>query len=156
MIKSYGRFGAVKSLLRASALAVVIGGGVAGFSMPAHAALSAPLQQAVSAGKQLFMHATFGGSGRTCATCHQDAGRGPTVMPNGKRFPSIANAAALFPRYKSRTGRVITLEDQLRGCVRRGLGGQPPAYGSKTMNDLVAYITYLAQGKPINMGGSPK
>ena len=117
MTKLYGYFGTIKSSLWVSALAVAIGGGVAGFSLPAHAALSTPLQQAVSAGKQLFIHATFGGSGRTCAACHQDAGRGPTVTPSGKRFPSIADAAALFPRYKPRTGRVITLEDQLRGCV---------------------------------------
>lgn len=122
----------------------------------AQAAISGPLAKAVAEGKQVFLHDSFGGHGMSCASCHRDAGLGPTVLHNGHRFPSLANAAAIFPRYKARAHKVITLQDQIRGCVARGLGGKPPAYDSATMRSLVAYLTSLAQGKPIDMGGKPK
>lgn len=118
---------------------------------PAMANSNGPMQSAIHAGKKLFTEATFGGNGMNCASCHRDAGRGPTILPNGKRFPSIADAAARFPRYNSRSGKVITLEDQIRHCVRNGLGGTPPAYGGRKMNELVAYLTSLAQGVPIDI-----
>jgi len=34
--------------------------------------------------------------------------------------------------------------------------GKSPAYGSADMNALIVYVTSLSQGKPIDMGGSPK
>lgn len=126
-----------------------------GAMVGAHAAPS-PLAQAIADGKHIFIHDTFGGRGTTCESCHKAAGMGPTVTPNGHKFPSLSNAAAIFPRYSPRAGKVITIEDQIRGCVAGGLGGKPPAYGSKTMRSLVAYLTSLSQGKPIDMGGKPK
>lgn len=138
-----------------SALLLAVLAGFGGMAS-AHAA-SSPLSQAVAEGKHIFIHDTFGGShNMTCESCHKAAGMGQTVTPNGHHFPSLANAATIFPRYNKHAGRVITLEDQIRGCVARGMGGKPPAYGSKTMNALVAYLTSLSKGKPMNMGGKPK
>ncbi|MGA7801247.1 MAG: c-type cytochrome [Gammaproteobacteria bacterium] len=122
----------------------------------AQAAISGPLSKAVTEGKHVFVHDTFGSGGMTCAACHRAAGLGPTVLPNGHRFPNLANAAAIFPRYKARAHKIVTLEDQIRGCVARGLRGKPPAYDSTAMRSLVAYITSLSQGKAIDMGGRPK
>lgn len=136
--------------------AAVMGLALAGFGLAGAAqAADNPLQAAVAQGKHLFIHDTFGGAGMTCESCHKAAGMGPTVV-HGHRFPSLANAAAIFPRYNKRAHRVITLEDQIRGCVVHGMKGKPPAYGSKTMNAMVAYLTSLSQGKPIDMGGKPK
>lgn len=134
---------------------VALLGGYAGLTT-ANAAEQSPLASAVSKGKSLFMHDTFGGNGMTCEACHRAAGLGPTVLPNGAKFPSLSNAAAIFPRYNPRAHKVITIEDQIRGCVARGLGGKPPAYSSASMHELVAYLTSLSQGKPIDMGGKPK
>lgn len=119
----------------------------------AQAAVTGPLAKAVAQGKQIFLHDTFGGQGRTCSACHQGAGLAATVTPKGSRFPNLSNAAAIFPRYSARAGRVITLQEQIRGCVKGALGGTPPAYGSLTMRALVSYLTSLSQGKPIDMGG---
>lgn len=119
----------------------------------AQAAISGPLAKAVAKGKDMFEHDTFGGGGMTCQSCHTAAGKGATVLPNGKHFPSLVTAAAVFPRYKARAGKVITLEDQIHGCIAGALGGKPPAYGSAGMNALVSYLTSLSQGKPVDMGG---
>jgi len=119
----------------------------------ARAAAPTPLQQAVAQGKTLFTHATFGGNGTTCDTCHRDAGTANGVMPGGMTFPSLTSAAALFPRYQARTGHVVTLEDQINGCIRGPLRGKPIPYGGAKMRALVSYLTSLAEGKKIHMGG---
>ncbi|OBS09884.1 c-type cytochrome [Acidihalobacter prosperus] len=143
-----GRFARLGAVM---AIAVVAG---LGATSSAHAA-AGPLAQAIADGKHMFIHDTFGGRGMTCESCHRAAGMGPTVV-HGRHFPSLANAAAIFPRYNPRAHKVITLEDQIRGCVARGLGGKPPAGGSKAMADMVAYLTSLSQGKPIAMGAKPR
>lgn len=136
--------------------ALALGLAIAGFGAMANAnAAPGPLQEAINQGKHMFIHDTFGGDGMTCETCHRAAGMGPTIV-HGHRFPSLANAAAIFPRYNPRAHKVITLEDQIRGCIARGLKGKPPAPGSMAMSSMVAYLTSLSQGKPIDMGGKPK
>ncbi len=125
-------------------------------AIPVQAAITGPLAKAVAQGKQIFLHDTFGGRGVTCNACHRGAGLAATVTPNGAKFPSLSNAATIFPRYSARAERVITLQDQIRGCVKGALGGTPPADDSLTMWALVSYLTSLSQGKPIDMGGKPK
>ncbi len=127
-------------------------GGVKGAAV-SNGALTETLRLAVHRGKYLFYHATFGGNGRTCETCHSAGGTTTGTAPNGMKLPSLANAAAIFPR--AHGNGVWTLQDQLTHCVKGGLHGTPPAYDSKAMRDLVTYITSLAQGKPIDMGGTP-
>lgn len=128
--------------------------GLGGWSMAAAApaALSGPIAKAVAAGRQSFIHDTFGGNGKTCSSCHTAAGQGPTMTPNGGHFPSLDAAATHFPRYNARAGKVITLQDQIRACVTGALGGKSPAPDSVTMTDLVSYLTSLSQGKPMDMG----
>jgi thiosulfate dehydrogenase len=123
----------------------------------AHAGISGPLAKTVAKGQQIFLHDTFGGSGTTCNTCHTGAGLGPTVVPGSpEKGPSLANAAAVFPRYKPREGKVMTLQDEIYGCARGAIGGTPPPYNSDTMRALVSYLTSLSQGKRVKMGGAYK
>ncbi len=114
------------------------------------------LDKAIAHGKQLFSQHNFGGKGRVCETCHLAGGTKPGQLPNGQAIPSLGNAAAIFPRYNKRFGKVVTLEDQVRNCVMNALEGTPPEYGSDDMNALVSYLTSLSNGKPIEMGGMPK
>ena len=102
------------------------------------------------------MTAHFAGNGRTCNTCHRGGGKDQGRLPNGKTIPSLGNAAAIYPRYSKGAHMVITLPQQVHRCVMGALRGMPPAYDSNAMTDLVAYITSLAQGKRIDMGGAPK
>lgn len=120
------------------------------------------LSNATASGEELFAHGTFGSHRRmmgapvTCQTCHVAGGRVPGTLPNGKKVPSLVNAAAIFPHYNPKVHQVVTLETQIRKCVQGGIGGKPPAYDSKAMTDMVVYLHSIAKGQPIDMGGKPK
>jgi len=121
---------------------------------PGARAVDAELQKAIARGSEAFLHDSFGAaSGRVCNTCHLAGGTQPGKLPNGKAIPSLSNAAAIFPRVREQDHALITLPDQIRSCVAGAIQGQPPEYGSETLNALVSYVTSLAQGRPIDMGG---
>ena len=136
---------------------MIMGLGLAVVGTSAGAAASADsLQQVVERGRDLFMTATFEGGGRHCDTCHKGGGTAMSELPNGKKFASLSNAAAIFPRYDEENHRVKTLQDQVQHCVRDALKGKPPAYDSAEMTELVTYLTSLSQGKRVDMGGKPQ
>lgn len=117
---------------------------------------SAPLAPMIQKGKEVFSHGTFEGNGRVCETCHIQGGTVPGKRPDGVSIPSLTNAAAIYPRFNARQGKVITLQDQIRSCVANALEGTPPAHESEALNALTVYLTSLAQGKPLDMGGKPQ
>lgn len=137
--------GAALSLLSLCALGI-----------PQAAATEPHLEKAIQRGQALFAHETFGGNGMTCQSCHVDGGVPPGKLPNGTAIPSLANAAVIFPRFNPRANKVITLDDQVRNCIARALQGQPPAYGSEQLMQLVSYLASLAQGKPLDINGRPQ
>ena len=114
------------------------------------------LEKTIHDGKVLFVSETFGGNGATCQSCHVGGGAAPGKLPNGAAIASLSNAAAIFPRFNPKANKVFTLEDQLRSCIAGGLQGKSPAYGSEQLTQLVSYVTSLAQGKPLDMGGKPQ
>ncbi|HKJ22458.1 MAG TPA: cytochrome C [Gammaproteobacteria bacterium] len=134
---------------------------MAGLSSPpapaaGHGTDADALAHAARQGHHLFIHETFGGNGKTCNSCHSNGGKGPGKLPNGKPLPSLTNAAAIFPVYKAKLGHIVTLEDQIRRCIANALKGTPPPYDSAEIRNLTVYITSLAEGTPINMGGKPR
>jgi thiosulfate dehydrogenase len=141
---------------RTAAAAAAVGalGGLLAWA-PA-AAADAQLEQAVARGRENFLHNTFGGGGRVCDTCHLGGGTLAGKRPDGVPMPSLSNAAAVFPRISEDDHAIITIADQVRMCVAGAIKGRAPAYGSDELNSLVAYVTSLAQGKSIDMGGAPK
>jgi len=144
--------------LRSNIVSVAVGGVVLAAALaPAPApADESGLQQAIARGHEAFLHEHFGASsGRVCDTCHSGGGRQPGMRPDGVPIPSLNNAATIFPRLDEDGQRLITLPDQVRACVGGAIGGKPPAYGSDALNALVAYVTSLSQGKPIDMGADP-
>lgn len=110
------------------------------------------LQQAISRGKQHFFYDSFGSSKKlndksfTCSTCHagdSDSGRWPTLI----------NASAIFPLYNPTINKIVTLETQIQRCIKGGIGGTPPAYGSDELVDMLAYLQFIATGQTIDVGG---
>jgi len=136
--------------------ATLVLGTIALIGSTASRAADSQLQQAIARGSELFQHNTFGGRGRVCETCHLGGGTREGRRPDGAPIPSLSNAAAIFPRISQDDNRLITLADQVRVCIGGALNGNAPAYGSDELNSLVAYVTSLSQGKPIDMGGDPK
>ena len=92
----------------------------------------------------------------TCEACHLNGGVGAGHTEKRPTIPSLTNAATIYPRYEAKKNKVITLEQKVQDCVAGALKGTPPAHGSEQMTHLVAYLTFLAQGKPVNVGGKPE
>lgn len=77
----------------------------------------------------------------SCAQCHIGAG---TV----KRGGSFVGTYARFPQWNKRAKRMIMLQDRLAECFLYSMNGTPPAYNSKEMIALSAYIAYLSRDVP--------
>jgi len=77
-----------------------------------------------------------------CAACHIDAG----TKPKGGSF---AGTYARFPQWNARAKRVIALQDRIAECFLYSMNGRPPAYYSREMVAVVAYIAWLSRGTPV-------
>ena len=140
----------------ALAAALLLSSGLCALGIQQAAATEPQLEKAIQGGQALFVHESFGGNGKNCQSCHVDGGVGLGKLPNGTAIPSLSNAATIFPRFNTKANKVITLEDQIRNCIAGALQGKPPTYGSEQLTQLVSYVTSLAQGKPLDMGGKPQ
>ena len=58
------------------------------------------------------------GNALTCTNCHLDAG----LNPNSASFVGIAT---LYPQYRQRAGRLMTLADRINECFERSMNGKP-------------------------------
>lgn len=76
-----------------------------------------------------------------CATCHIDGG----TQAHGLSF--IGTYAA-FPQWNARAHRIIALQDRIAECFLYSMNGRPPAYSSREMIAIVAYIAWLSRGTP--------
>jgi thiosulfate dehydrogenase len=81
-----------------------------------------------------------------CAACHLEAG-------TKARGGSLIGTYARFPQWSNRARRVITLQDRVAECFLYSMNGRPPAYSSRAMVALVAYIAWLSRGTPV---GAPQ
>ncbi|HEU4630162.1 MAG TPA: c-type cytochrome [Gemmatimonadaceae bacterium] len=86
------------------------------------------------------------GNDLRCVSCHLDEGRRASSIP-------WTGVYARFPQYRSRSGRVIRLEDRVNDCLKRSLNGSPLPYESDAMRDIVAYMAYLSRGTAVGSEG---
>jgi thiosulfate dehydrogenase len=77
----------------------------------------------------------------SCQSCHISAGT--------KKDALLLAVAATFPQYNKRAHRFITLDDRIAECFLYSMNGTPPAYTSRTMAAVDAYITWLSRGRPL-------
>ncbi|HET7814545.1 MAG TPA: c-type cytochrome [Candidatus Baltobacteraceae bacterium] len=106
---------------------------------------------AIKYGRELLLNTRnhlpqYVGANMDCAACHIDAG-------TKARGGSFAGTAASFPQWNKRAKRVIELQDRLAECFLYSMNGHPPAYNSREMVALAAYITYLSRG--VKLGTKP-
>jgi len=84
-------------------------------------------------------------AGMSCEACHIDAG----MKPHGGSFRGIY---AKFPQWNRRAKRFIALQDRLAECFLYSMNGTPPAFTSKEMIALTAYIADASKGAPVGTG----
>jgi thiosulfate dehydrogenase len=114
---------------------------------------SGPVGDMVRYGHELMVHTRahlpqYVRAKMDCAACHVGAG----TKPKGGSFVGIA---AQFPQWNSRAKRVISLQDRLAECFLYSMNGHPPAYNSREVEAMVAYITYLSRGSKLGSKPDP-
>ena len=140
--------GLVRTVSAGAANAQVAQDGRVAFVVPHLADVpSGPLGTAILRGRALAEHTRdslpkFVGNGLRCTSCHLDAGTRRNAMP-------WVGVYARFPQYRARSGAVIDLEERIGDCFERSLNGTSPAYDSREMRDLVAYMAWLSRGTPV-------
>ncbi|HEY9181068.1 MAG TPA: c-type cytochrome, partial [Candidatus Baltobacteraceae bacterium] len=118
-----------------------------------HAVPSGPVGDQVRYGYELIVHTRahlrrYITANMDCAACHVAGG----TKAHGGSFVGIA---AQFPQWNSRAKRVISLQDRLAECFLYSMNGHPPAYNSREIEAMVAYITYLSRGAKIGSKPDP-
>jgi len=81
------------------------------------------------------------GNALNCTNCHLDAG----LNPNAASFVGIS---ILYPQYRERAGRQMTLADRINECFERSMNGKSLPPDSVKLTAIVAYIEWLSQNMP--------
>ena len=81
------------------------------------------------------------GNALNCTNCHLDAG----LNPNAASYVGIS---VLYPEYRARAGRTMSLADRINECFERSMNGKALPPGSSKLAALVAYIDWLSQNVP--------
>lgn len=85
-------------------------------------------------------------NGMNCQNCHLEAGS--RAWGN-----ALFAAAATYPAYRPRSGRVESLEYRINDCMRRSLNGAALDSNSREMKAMLAYLRWL--GKDVTSGKKP-
>lgn len=140
--------GLVRTVSAGAANAQVAADGRVAFLVPDFADVpGGEIGAAIRRGRALTEHTRdslpqFVGNGLRCTSCHLDGGTRRNVM-------SWVGVYARFPQYRSRSGAVIDLEERIGDCFERSLNGRSPAYDSREMRDMIAYMAWLSRGTPV-------
>lgn len=106
-----------------------------------------PYAVAVYRGLALLTHTRdslpqYVGGNLNCTSCHLDEGRRPNAAP-------LAGVFARYPRFIDRAAAVVPLEDRINYCFTRSLAGSRLPNGSREMQDIVAYLSYISRDVPV-------
>lgn len=87
------------------------------------------------------------GNQLNCTSCHLANGAEAFAAPwNG--MPGI------YPVYRTRAGRINTIQERINGCFERSMNGTALGLGSDDMNAMVSYMAWLSKDLPY--GASPE
>ncbi len=106
-----------------------------------------PLGDAIKRGKRIA-EATYEelpknvGNRLHCTSCHLAGGTTAGAAP-------WVGLTGVFPEYRTRAGKVATLEDRIDDCFERSMNGKPLPAGSSDKTAIVAYIGWLSKDVPI-------
>lgn len=86
-------------------------------------------------------------NGMNCQNCHLEAG----TKPWGNNYGAVAST---YPKFRSRSGSVESIEKRVNDCFERSLNGKAIDSNSHEMRAIVAYIRWL--GSNVRKGVTPK
>ena len=80
-----------------------------------------------------------GDAGKSCAGCHDDVA------------DSMKGVRAVYPKWNEEAGEVRTLEMQVNACRTQGMEAEPLKYTGTDMTSMVALISSVSRGMPVNV-----
>lgn len=80
-----------------------------------------------------------GSEGKACASCHTSAEEG------------LMGVRAVYPKWNEAAGEVRTLEMQINDCRTNRMGAEAWKYTAGDMTDMVALISSVSRGLPMNV-----
>src|SRR5262245_25635976 len=72
------------------------------------------------------------GNKLNCTNCHQQAGTKPFSF-------NLVRSHAIYPQYRAREGKVLTLTQRINNCIERPHNGKPLPPDSREMVALLSY-----------------
>ena len=81
------------------------------------------------------------GNGLNCTNCHLVGGTTAHASP-------WVGIWGVFPEYRSRSGKLISLQERVNDCFERSMNGSALAYNSAEMNNILAYMQWLSTNVP--------
>jgi thiosulfate dehydrogenase len=84
----------------------------------------------------------FVGNGLRCTSCHLDGGRRPHAMP-------WTGVQSRYPQFRSRAGRVLTIEDRIDECFERSLAGKALPHDDDRLRAIESYFLFISAGTTI-------
>lgn len=81
------------------------------------------------------------GNRLNCTSCHLDGG----LAPDAASFVGIGR---VYPEYRARADRQMTLADRINECFERSMNGRALPPDSSKLQAIVAYIEWLSQNVP--------
>lgn len=80
-------------------------------------------------------------NGMNCQNCHLRAG----TKPFGNNYSAVTST---YPKFRSRSGKLETIEKRINDCLERSLNGSPLQEDSREMRAIIAWFEWLGQGIP--------
>lgn len=79
-----------------------------------------------------------GSEGKSCASCHGTP-------------EDMAGVRAVYPKWNEEKGKVTTLETEVNNCRETRMGAEKWKYTGGDMTDMVALISSVSRGMPVNV-----
>jgi L-cysteine S-thiosulfotransferase len=91
---------------------------------------------AVEQGEQLWSKPD-GASGKSCASCHQDAAA------------SMKGVGAVMPKWNEALHKPVNLEQQINICRSQRMQAEPWKFGSAELTAMTTYVRFQSRGMPV-------
>lgn len=76
------------------------------------------------------------GNKMNCSNCHQEAGTKPYSL-------NLMPAHDIYPQYRAREGKVLSLAERVNNCVMRPHNGKPLPLESREMISILSYLKWI-------------
>jgi len=83
-------------------------------------------------------NAADGSEGKSCASCHEGS-------------DSMKGVKGVYPKWNEGAGEVRTLEMQVNDCRENRMGAEKWSYTGGTMQNMIALISSVSRGMPVNV-----